>query len=603
MERGDKYRFESFAGLAEALIEKLLEVSSLFYQVDWQISYTEDGTMFSSNTLDGAEGTPNILERIAQLSKLEVDDNIQPAEFSDALLQVIEAALTMRNMVMLEENAQYVSEMAPLRDFLSIALNLPKLESVIELKHYALDIAEQLTRYLHFEENDPLYVSLLAQLQSEDRGAILTSLRAIGRISMDLEENNLLRGVPKAAVQNIMDWTILNDEEMVHACLDFLYQYTAVVDNVDFLITNIQVEPLVNQLTRLLTHGAKDVIKEYPRGVGEVREPAPDDLAPLPRELLTQLLRLEEPERSSQWLRCLFEEDSHQAITQIKLWAAYQECFVPTVQETGRSILPAADFIKNVSSTFVDKATAQVQHRPGEEQKFVIKGIRMRSVPVDLQGEPYHRCLWNVHFSGAIGPCGEFFMSPNEMFRHIMQVHLRASPLADGKFANQENNYACYWDKCHRFQEQPTRRLAHLASHIKLHLPTTQSAKPTSSAGPPSAKRTKPSYTIPGVRQPFHWQQTAADEQHQAAGIPLSAVLVLRNLARNLSKTDAEQNAVKVGKVSYVHNLFKPVEPRLYEVMAHNKALVRYILYSLPLRLIYEQTGYMTDLLASVNAG
>jgi chromatin structure-remodeling complex subunit RSC9 len=576
MERGDKYRFESFAGLAEALIEKLLEVSSLFYQVDWQISYTEEGTMFSSNTLDGAEGTPNILERIAQLTKLDVDDNIQPAEFSDALLQVIEAALTMRNMVMLEENAQYVSEMAPLRDFLSIALNLPNLESVIELKHYALDIAEQLTRYLHFEENDPLYVSLLAQLQSQDRGAILTSLRAIGRISMDLEENNLLRGVPRPALQNIMDWTILNDEEMVHACLDFLYQYTAVVDNVDFLIRNVHVDPLVNQLTRLLAHGAKDVIKETWR-VGDAREPAPDDLAPLPRELLTQLLRLEEPERSSQWLRCLFEEDPQQAITQIKLWAAYQECFVPTVQETGRSILPAADFIKNVSSTFVDKATAQVQHRPGEEQKFVIKGIRMRSVPVDLQGEPYHKCLWNIHFGVTVGPCGEFFMSPDEMFRHIMQVHLRASPLADGKFVNQENNYACYWDKCNRFQEQPTRRLAHLASHIKLHLPPTHSAKPTSSAGPPSVKRTKLSYIIPGVKQPFHWQQTAADEQHQAAGIPLSAVLVLRNLARNLSKTEAEQNAVKVGEVSYVHKLFKPVEPRLYEVMAHNRALVCFL--------------------------
>jgi chromatin structure-remodeling complex subunit RSC9 len=570
MERGDKYRFESFAGLAEALIEKMLEVSSLFYQVDWQISYTEDGTMFSSNVLDGAEGTPNILERIARLTKLDVDDNIQPAEFSDALLQVIEAALTMRNMVMLEENAQYVSEMAPLRDFLSIALNLPNLESVIELKHYTLDIAEQLTRYLHFEENDPLYISLLAQLQSQDRGAILTSLRAIGRISMDLEENNLLRGVPKAAVQNIMDWTILNDEEMVHACLDFLYQYTAVVDNVDFLITNVQVEPLVNQLTRLLTHGAKDAVKEIGR-VPDGREPAPDDLARLPRELLTQLLRLDEPDRSSQWLRCLFEEDPQQAITQIKLWAAYQECFIPTVQETGRTILPAADFIKNVSSTFVDKATAQVQTRPGEETKFVIKGIRMRSVPVDFQGEPYHKCLWNVHsHTGAVVPCGEFFMSPNEMFRHIMQTHLRASPLADGKFANQENSYACYWGDCNRFHQTPATKLVQLASHIKLHLPT---AKPTNQQGSQS-RRTKLSYVIPGVRQPFHWQQTAADEQHQAAGIPLSAVLVLRNLARNLSKTDAEQNVVKMGGVSFVDKLFRPVEPRLFEVMAHNRALV-----------------------------
>src|SRR6266536_1022851 len=175
MERGDKYKFEGFPGLAEALVEKVLEVSSLFYQVDWQISYTEDGSMPSTDTLNGLDGTTDIIQKIRGLHKLPVDDNIQTAEFSDALLQINEAALTLRNMVMLEENAYYVSELYPLRDFLSIALNLPNLDSVVELKHYALDIAEQLTKYLHFDETDPLYLSLIEQLQSQDRGAILTA--------------------------------------------------------------------------------------------------------------------------------------------------------------------------------------------------------------------------------------------------------------------------------------------------------------------------------------------------------------------------------------------------------------------------------------------
>ena len=51
MERGDKYRFESFPGLAEALIEKMLEVSSLFYDVEWEVSYL------------GNNGMPHILKR------------------------------------------------------------------------------------------------------------------------------------------------------------------------------------------------------------------------------------------------------------------------------------------------------------------------------------------------------------------------------------------------------------------------------------------------------------------------------------------------------------------------------------------------------------
>jgi chromatin structure-remodeling complex subunit RSC9 len=574
MERGDKYKFEAFPGLAEALIEKVLEVSSLFYKVDWQITYVDDCRMTSTNAIDGLDGTSDILRKIKTLPKLNIDDNIQTAEFSDALLQVNEAALTLRNMVMLEENAYYVSELYPLRDFLSIALNLPELDSVVELKHYALDIAEQLTKYLHFDVDDSLYLSLLAQLQSQDRGAILTSLRAISRISMNLEENNLLKGVPASAVQNIIDWTLLNDEDLVHACLDFLYQYTAVVDNVDFLITELQVEPLINQLTRLLMHGARIVEKELALG-RDYKKPPPLEIAPLPAELITLLKKLDEPDRSSQWLRCLFEEDRDESITQIALWQAYQARFTPLIQETGRQLLPAAEFIKNVSTTFAEKAAAQVQ--AGPVQKFIIKGIRMRSVPVNFKGEEFSKCLWRSHL-GSAAPCGQFFMSPESMYQHILKAHLGATQLDDGKFENaQDHEYMCLWDRCHRFKSAPATKLSEIATHIKVHLPP----RPTSTSvspdyfGPPPAKRWKPSYLVSPPKQAFQYQVTALDDRHDAAGIPLSAVLVLRNLARNLSKTEAEENALKDdGGVSWVDRLFKPVEPRLFEIMAHNKSLV-----------------------------
>jgi chromatin structure-remodeling complex subunit RSC9 len=572
MERGDKYRFEGFPGLAEALIEKVLEVSSLFYKVDWQVLYMEDGGTDSTDIINGLDGTPDILRKISTLPKLDVDDNIQTAEFSDALLQINEAALTLRNMVMLEENAYYVSEMLPLRDFLSIALSLPNLDCVVELKHYALDIAEQLTKYLHFDEIDPLYISLLAQLRDNDRGAILTALRAISRISMNLEENNLLKGVPSAVIQNIIDWTLLNDEDLVHACLDFLYQYTAVVDNVDFLISELQVEPLINQLVRLLMHNAKIVEKELPLG-RDTRISAPAEIARLPKELLAQLLKLDEPERSSQWLRSLFEEDRDEFITQIALWQAYQACFTPAVAETNVQLLPAAEFIKNVSTTFQDKAAAQVQ--AGPVQKFVIKGIRRRSVPIDMKGEEYSKCLWRIYNGSA---CGEFFMSPESMYQHILKDHLGATQLEDGKFDNTGGReYLCYWDRCHRFKTAPATKLLQIARHIKVHLPPKPSPAKDSPDyfGPPPAKKLKPSYIKSPPKQAYKYQLTAMDERNDAAGIPLSAVLVLRNLARNLSKTEAEETAMKDGAgVSWVDKLFKPVESRLFEVMAHNRSLV-----------------------------
>jgi chromatin structure-remodeling complex subunit RSC9 len=602
MERGDKYRFESFPGLAEALIEKALEVSSLFYNVEWEISYTEDVLRTNVNTIDGIDGTPDILRKISNLAKIPIDDNIQSAEFSDALLQINEAALTLRNMIMMDENAYYVSDLYPLRDFISITLNLPNTDSVVELKHYALDIAEQLTKYIPFKETDPLYISLLSQLRSQDRGAILTSLRAISRISMNLEENNLLKGVPVEVIQNIIDWTLLHDEDLVHACLDFLYQYTAVVDNVDFLISEVQVEPLINQLTRLLFYNVKVVEKEVPNGP-ETRRPAPNELASIPRELLAYLLKLDEPERSTQWLRCLFEEDRDEYITQIALWQAYQARFTSAAIETGRPLLPAAEFIKNVSTTFADKATAQVQ--TGQVQKFIIKGIRMRSVPVDIRGEEFTKCLWRGN-PRTLAPCGEWFMSPEQKYQHILRDHLGATQKDDSKFENTSGlELTCHWDRCHRFKHSPATNLAQIGAHIKVHLPPSKTTAPKDTPdyfGPPPAKRLKPSYIIPAPRKTFSTQYTATDERGDAAGIPLSAVLVLRNLARNISKTEAEDIAVKDNGISWVDRLFKPVEPRLFEVMAHNRSLVThltmFIIFLDPTDSL--QTQYLVDLLHSV---
>ena len=573
MERGDKYRFESFAGLAEALIEKVLEVSSLFYNIDWQITYLEDGITRGSDTLDGLRGTPDVLQKIANLTAIPVDDNIHSEEFSDALLQINEAALTIRNMVMLEENAAYVSEICPLRDFLCIALNLPVLDSLVELKHYALEIAEQLTRYLSFNRADPLYISLLAQLQSEDRGVVLTSLRAMTRISMNLEETNRLTGVPVQGIQNIIDWLLLNDEDMVHACLDFLYQYTAVVENVDFLISNVRLEPLINQLTRLLTYNAKTVDKEFAIE-RETRAPAPEKLAEAPQELIEELFRLAEPQRSSLWLKCMFEEDREESITQIALWQSYQTQFMLPNSPNGQNILPAADFIKNVSTTFIDKASAQVQSGP--VPKFIIKGIRYRAAPVSIQGEEYKPCLWKQQDGTT---CSQFFLSPERMNTHILTDHIGAVANDDGKFVNTQGNYYCHWTACRRFHNQPAPSLLRLAHHLRVHLPKPSfeardgaSDEQAITSSHPPVKKHKLSYVTSPKKISLKSQHTAMDERGDAAGIPLSAVLVLRNLARQIPKTEADANQADTSK--WVDTLFKPVERHLFEIMAHNKSLV-----------------------------
>ncbi|KAI9776403.1 MAG: Chromatin structure-remodeling complex protein rsc9 [Geoglossum umbratile] len=575
-ERGEKYRFEAFPGLAEGLVEKVLEITSLFYDAKWEVSYREDSSTHEKETLDGIQGTSDILARIASLKPLEMSDDMETEEFSHRLSKISEAGLVLRNMAMLEENAEHLSRLYPVRDFINVTLNLPPRPSVVELQHYALDIAEQITKYLSLEPEDPLYRSLLSQLESSDRGTILTTLRAISRISMNLEENNRLKGVPMSVVRRISDWTLIDDEELVNACLDFLYQFTAGDDNVQAMLTEVNIEGLINQLVRLLLYGAK----EYPHKVlvkKSVKGRSAKEIPNLPRDLLEQLLKYEEPERSGYWLRACFEEDPDEDITQIALWQAYQSRF-SDLSARG-ALLPAAEFIKNVSTTFVG-ATAQVL--AGAAPKFIIKGIRPRHIPMDPRGRVYQRCLWRRDYRRRESECGEFLLKGKNMWDHIIKDHLHVPQREDGKWdftTHPSHRYTCNWGVCTRFGPHGTDSIHKVGMHVKTHMPETKKAhikaKHNLSLSPNSPREAQFQSHI------FH--NTAEDENQDAAGLPLTAALVLRNLARNLPK--GEMGEREGG--GWMRRLFAPVEPQLWFVMAHNKPLA----------------GYMADLTGTIAAG
>ncbi|KAI8631057.1 hypothetical protein F5Y19DRAFT_20382 [Xylariaceae sp. FL1651] len=584
-ERGDKYKFESFVGLAEGLIEKALEIGSLFYDVDWYISYSGDQDSADPNLLDGLDGTHDILERIQNLSPKIILDHMQPAELSDRLLRITEAVLTMRNMVMLVENAVYMAEVYPLKDLLCIILHLPNLEMLVEIKHFALDIAEQVTPWLLLDSSDPLYQTLLAQLDSSDRGTILTALRAISRISMNLDATNKLQNVPAIVLQNIMNWLLLNDEELMDACLDFLYQYTAVVANVESLLKAVNMENVVPHLVRLLAHGAKRV-KEEKILEPETKAPCSEDVPPLPLDLHEKLTNTDEPQRCFHWLQSLFEEDAESHITQIAIWQAYQGSF-GALAGGMRNTLSAADFIRNVSHVFVN-ARAQIIRGPGEVQRFIIEGIRARTSPMNYETkEEYTRCQWQVVKGAFSKRCNQFFLGGEQMWRHVLTAHLDISIAEDGKIENKEVTTSCDWLDCVKYPTPRTLKLAELTRHIKTHIPSAQK-RLQQDASENTAKRQRKSYITPAKTMTLTWEQTVVtrDERNpkieQAAGIPLSAVLVLRNIARNVVKTESEEELLKRHEMGgegggWNEKLFRPVMARLFEVMTENKALAGYI--------------------------
>lgn len=578
-ERGDKYKFDSFPGLAEGLVEKALDVGSLFYHVNWRLSWDSSVPNSDWECLDGNSGTQDILERIQNLIEKDVPDALQTEKTADELVLITEAVLTIRNMVTLPENAHNLSDFAPVKDLICIILHLPSKDSVVELKHLALDIAEQLTPFMVLDSSDPLYKTLLSQMTSEDRGTILTALRALGRISVNLEATNKLGDVPQVVLQRVADWLLLNDDELLDACLDFLYQYTAVVPNVDNLMRSMVPEDLVDHLVRLLAHGARKVQREFILAP-EQKIPARDEIAPMPDDLLQEMLKLEEPDRVHRWVRSFFEEDNESFVTQLAAWQAYQSAFVTPLKAVGQPLITPADFIRNSTSVYKD-SNAQVLREPGDpQQKFIIHGIRPRPRPLSLDGTEYGRCLWATNPLKKNEKCGQFYLRPEQMWNHILTTHVGEKKREDGQFENVEKEYVCTWGECTKFDKPTKISLQDHARHINTHILAMMAG-----SGTQSKQHRKP-WIIPAKTMAVTYEETVTirDERNpnappQAAGIPLSAVLVLRNIARNVVKTEAEEELLKQQEKGpeqggWNEKMFRPVLQRLFEILAENKAMV-----------------------------
>lgn len=665
-ERGDKYRFDGFPGLAEALIGRLLEVSTLFYGIRWEITYCEDESLQRNDALNAISGTADLLQKIRSHPPLDYTDDVQTKEFSEQLGRIHEAGLVIRNLVMLDANAHYVSQLPLIQDFITIALNLPPRSSVIELKHYALEIAEQLSRYWMLGTDHHLYQTLLAQLESSDRGTIITTLRALSRIAMNANPRYELTNVPTHIVQHICEWLLVEDEHLREACLDFLYLYTATNENVQTLTQHTDVEALVKQLVRLLLYNAQTIrLPAQGKTAGKTASTAPETAPKLAVSIIEQLLTLDEPDRSSQWfvflfggswilanipcrLKTCFEEDSLGEITQIALWTAYNAAFQAPIQKltaqqqssslpsTPGSTAPAAtpgkppkpmmaakDFITNVSNTF-PSAAAQVI-TSGGVQKYTIKGIRPRSVPVDLRNRPYIKCRWVSPPAFPSGSqsggeeCGEFVKEPKQIWEHVLSTHLGLTKdsnekwQVDGPATNgvgEENGetvqpskkHDCRWAGCLHFTragEEPT--VFEVGRHVQTHLPDSSDKsqlRNQHNQSAPEASSTlqqrlsghhAPFRGIPGREQTseIRWLNTAVDERSVAQSLSGASMMVLRNLSRRLKTCPAQPSKQTNGDTEmgeeggWVRKVFAPVKDDLFFVMAHNQSLKEGIYYLL----------------------
>ncbi|KAJ5612529.1 hypothetical protein N7510_005723 [Penicillium lagena] len=560
-QRWDKFKFEGFPLLAETLMEKALDVTRICTGVKWELQYDPRQPIDRVNVLNSLHGTRNILDKIQKIPMNLPYDSLETYELSHELRNVKEAVLVMRNMVLLKENAWYVSRYAKglLRDFLVVLINLPNQPRLNEIRNDALDIAEECTKFMRTDVEDPLWVSLVNCLDSSDRAHVVRALWALTHFSTEMDEgdgNRAMERISKQTLQQLYYHTLLDlDKDVLSGALDFWYQYTLSPDNIEKLMDIINFPVVfVPRMVALLTYESRPTKKETVLQEEKVA-PAPSEIPRVPAELLKDLMDLSEPERSSQWLRCCFIEDTECEITQIALWQAYQSRFAdPRVP--GGGVLPAAEFIKNVSNTFTN-AQAQVINGPGTATKFIIKGIRPLETAYTFEGFPYLYCKWADNSSPS-KMCQQAFASPTDLRNHVFADHMNLEAAEEpGQYkldAAERPIHTCQWDNCNRFRVSgPSTNTAMVAGHVSSHLPEDRPAD----ARPPSSKRAVLQERI--VRK-WYYMDTPVNEKGEPFGIAYKAALVLRNIARGIPDRMASQYGLPWKKAVFLSQRTKIVE-------------------------------------------
>lgn len=310
----------------------------------------------------------------------------------------LELLLAIRNMALDPENAYVLANVPDFVELVESRLKLAfgKSTSITngdlqleassteqqELGNYLLELVESLSPHLTPSGLDDTVLSTVIRIAmtSSDRALILSSLHTLTRLAVH-EPQNLIGQLPEKLMTRILRFLlVVDDEPLLSAALDVLYQFSLRISNVTKLLetkNQFASEILTHHLIRLLSFGFSYPKLKYTELPRVSNRESPPQLGP---EVLEQLAELEEPLRATTWIRCTYESDPSGEVTQVSLWRAYETQFTEKSRSTHR-LLPAVDFIKNVT-TAIPRSAAMVVQKPDGTQKFIIKGIRRRELAI-----------------------------------------------------------------------------------------------------------------------------------------------------------------------------------------------------------------------------
>lgn len=317
-----------------------------------------------------------------------------------------------------------------------------------EALRFLIDLLEPLTCYWIDNANkDPLFNILLATgVLVSDKLMVVGILKCLSHLLItrpaptagDPDDErapvvNCVDLIKDSQLEHFVNLLLVSDNELTFTVLEFLKQYLT-LEAVHPKCSTVRESQLWRLQTLLQLKGLKlsfnTLIKQLPLLVvanlplnAVQAKPLPHTLTkrsqflgvPLTLPELNDVLynlivRFPEPLRATTWLRCCYEpyitsqsearapgdlgEVVAGEVTQISLWKAYENQFQEiwdsdVANPEYKPLLPAVDFIKNVTHAFPNLEAMVVNLEAGPDEpakkKFIIKGIQPRqfAVPID----------------------------------------------------------------------------------------------------------------------------------------------------------------------------------------------------------------------------
>lgn len=300
----------------------------------------------------------------------------------------LETLLIIRNLAIEPENAQYLGSLDTLRKIVAYGLDMGNYGVNEEYLHYCLEILESTSFYISCNSDDDKLFSGLVSLvaASDDRSILVPALRSLSRLLIQ-DELNICSSISASFISQILRYLLTTDYELIAASLDFLYQYTAHPENISQLMsdatdTSAARRHLVRLLTFGMTSSSDSDEPEYPRLSKRIPDPIPEEPPQLRPHILEKLMAYTEPERAVMWMRSCYKPNPRSEVSQISLWKAYEAQFEAAARAGGTRLLPAVEFIRNVSAAFHNSQVIVYTLSNGTK-KFVVKGIQPRPFDFD----------------------------------------------------------------------------------------------------------------------------------------------------------------------------------------------------------------------------